>query len=274
MFKIVVDSGCDLSKEIKKENMEIIPLTLQLEDKDYIDDANLNIDTYIQAMHKSQNTRTAAPSPELYMDAFKGPESVFAITLSSKLSGSFNSAMLAKQMIFDEIGEKFIHVIDSLSASVGQTVIALKLGEFIENNFSDIEIVEKINKFMSEQQTFIILERYDNLVKTGRINPAIAKIASILSIKPVLRAESGEIKMMDKARGFNKAVTKLVGAIKNTNLNFEERILAISHVKCLERATAVKDEVIKHMKFKKIVIVETAGLSSTYANEQGVIVSF
>ncbi len=118
---------------------------------------------------------------------------------------------VSREVHLEEYGKKFIHIFDSLSASIGEGMIALKISEFAQKGLSNLEIVENVNNFMKNMRTYFILDKFDNLVKTGRINPAIAKIASMLNIKPICAAKNGEITMLDKARGYNRAVRRNQG---------------------------------------------------------------
>jgi len=279
MINLIVDSGCDVSIEaVNHENCDLsyVPLNLQLEDKVYLDDESLNIEEYLNDMANSPTgVKTSAPSPSLFFERFKSAgENVFVVTLSSKLSATYQSAMTAKRMYLDEYGKKFIHIIDSLSASVGQGVIAMKISDLVSKGSHNVdEIVENVNHFMKGVRTYFILDKYDNLVKTGRINPYIAKLASFLNIKPICGDSEGEIKMIDKARGYAKAVSKLVENIKNNTPDSEERVLSISHCKCYEKAVALKNEVLKHLKVKDVLIQECKGIVATYANRGGVVVA-
>ena len=277
MIKIVVDSGCELPTELKNslDPVEVAPLTLQIGDKIYIDDEKLDVEEYILAMENySGAPKTAAPSPQSFLDRFAGKDSVFMVTLSSKLSGTYNSAMTAKNICLEEGKAKFAHVFDSLSASVAEYLIVEKILESSRNKMANEEIVSSVNSFIGNMKTYFVLDKYDNLVKTGRVKPYIAQIASMLSIKPVCKALDGEIAMVDKARGTGKAISKLVDIVCKEGSDFENKILAISHVKALEKATKLKEEIVKRVNFKKIVILECRGLCSTYASRGGLIMSF
>jgi len=278
MKKIISDSGCDIRKELAKEiglNLELIPLNLQIGDEHFIDDETLDINYYLEKMVGSSTPpKTSAPSPELYAKSMEDTDSAFVLTLSSKLSGSYNSANLGKDLALEKDPSKFIHVIDSKTAAAGQNSITLKLGELIASNLSNNEIVEKITEFIDNMRTYVILEKYDNLVKTGRLNPAIAKVASIMSLKPLCKAIDGEIQMIDKARGYQRTLKKLVDLILEDKLDFENRILSISHVKCYEKALETKEAILNKVTFKDVVITDTTGLCSTYANIEGIVVSF
>jgi len=279
MINLIVDSGCDISQDvINHENCDLsyVPLNLQLEDRVYLDDENLDIENYLNDMASTATgVKTSAPSPSLFFERFKAAgEKIFVVTLSSKLSATYQSAMTAKRMYLEECSKKLIHVFDSLSASVGQGVIAMKISELIDKgSHSFDEIVDQVDSFIKGVRTYFILDKYDNLIKTGRINPYIAKLASFLNIKPICGDEEGEIKLVDKARGYSKAVSKLVEIIKNSTPDIEERIVAISHCKCYEKAVAIKDEVLKHLKVKDVLIEECKGVVATYANRGGVVVA-
>jgi len=279
MIKLIVDSGCDISQEVINHsncNLSYVPLNLQLEDRVYLDDEHLDIENYLNDMASSATgVKTSAPSPNKFYELFKAAgENVFVVTLSSKLSATYQSAMTAKKMYMEECSKKFIHVFDSLTASVGQGVIAMKISELINKGSHTVdEIVDQVNGFMKGVRTYFILDKYDNLVKTGRINPYIAKLASFLNIKPICGDEEGEIKLVDKARGYGKAISKLVEVIKNSTPDIEERIVAISHCKAYEKAVALKDEVLKHLKVKDVLIEECKGVIATYANRGGVVVA-
>ncbi len=282
MIRIVVDSGADFSREMKNgdiPNLELIPLSLQLGDKHYTDDFNLDIDNYLNDMEACPETpKTAAPSPELYLEAFKKEGSVVAVTISSKLSGSYNSAVLAKQMYLDEFGEKFIHIIDSLGATAAETAVLLKVADCVKNNFTENELVDAMNKFMKETRLFFVLEKFDNLVKNGRMNGLVAKAASMLSIKAICGSKDGEIIMLDKVRGYKKAMSRLIDLMqdhmKSEGIDSESRTLGISHVKCLDRAMEFRDEILKKMKFREVIICETGGIATTYADRGGIMISY
>lgn len=276
-IKIIADSSCDLSKEMKEEmNIEIAPLTLQLGDKSYIDDENLDIKQYVKSMGECETPpKTSCPSPQDYIKRYEGEDSVFVVTLSNKLSGSYNSAVLAKNIFLEEFGQKFIHVFDSLSASAGETVIALKINELSKKNFTELEIVEKVAKYIKEMKTFFLLESLDHLAKAGRLNPFVAKVANMLAIKPIMGAtEEGTIKLVEKTRGYKKAFNRFLEIIGEEGSNLEEKILGIAHCNCLDRALNFKEEVLKKYNFKDVVIVEMKGLSSTYADDGGLVIAF
>jgi len=274
---IVVDSGCDISEEmINSETctMTHIPLNLQIEDTVYLDDDALNLDDYLAHMEASTvAVKTSAPSPGQFLEKYRIGDNVFVVTLSSKISATYQSAMTAKDMYIEEYGKKAIHVFDSLSAGIGEGIVSLKVAELIKKGLPGNEIIDQATSFIKGMNTYFIIDKFDNLVKTGRINPYVAKVASFLNVKPICGADNGEIKMLDKARGYDKALKKLVQTIKTNTPDIESRIVGISHVKAYEKAVALKDEILQHMRPKDIIIKESGGVITTYATRGGVVVA-
>ncbi|ERJ12043.1 DegV family protein [Haloplasma contractile] len=275
--KIVADSSCDLTEEMKKEmNIELVPLSLQLGDRIYIDNEQLDVMEYIRDMKNHPTSpKTACPSPQDFLNAYEGDDAIFGVTLSSELSGTYNSAVLAKNIYLDEQKEKFIHIFDSKGASSTETLISLKINELVKKGLDNLKIVEKVEEYIKEMKTFFLLESLEHLAKAGRLKPFIAKIATLFSIKPIMGAtEEGTIKLVEKVRGYKKAFKKFVDTIGKEGSNLEEKVLSIAHCNCPERAVKFKEEVEKLYNFKDIVIVEMAGLSSTYADDGGLVIAF
>jgi DegV family protein with EDD domain len=275
---IIIDSACDLTSELiagEDISMDCVPINLNVEGKLYVDDETLDIEAYLQLMDASkESVKTSAPSPESFLEKFKKGKNIFVVTLSSKLSATYQSAMLAKELYLEQYEEKFIHVFDSLTSSVGEAVIVMKIAELLKKGVGNTEVVEQINQFMKDSKTYLILDKFDNLVKTGRIKAHIAKLASVLNIKPICGSDGqGEIKMIGKARGFNRAVKQMVEMIGKNTPDLSERIVGITHVKCYEKAVAIKEEILRCLNVKDIVIQECRGVTATYGNRGGIVVA-
>ncbi|WP_352419751.1 DegV family protein [Proteiniborus sp.] len=276
-FKVIADSCCDFNKELRESvNIKLVPLTIHIDDKVYTDDENLDIKELLRAMSSSEKApQTASPSPGDFMREYEEAENIFVVTLSSMLSSTYNHAMMAKKMVLEEFPNKFIHVFDSLSASVGETLVSLKILEVLKNEQDPPKIVEKVNEYINNMKTFFVLESLENLIKAGRMSLLKGKIASLLSIKPIMRGtEKGEISMLESVRGSKKAFKRLVEVIGEQGEKLEDKILGIAHCNCLEKALKFKEEVQQRYKFKDIIIVDTAGISTVYANDGGLIIAF
>ena len=200
-------------------------------------------------------------------------ERVYVVTLSSHLSGSYNSAVLGKNLYHENFGDKNIYVVDSKSASCGETQIAFKLVELEEQGLSFEEITEKIEEFVKGMNTYFVLDNLDTLRKNGRLSGVKALVASTLSIKPVMGAEDGNIVQRGQSVGIKKALAKMADYVVKEVVEPEKKNLMITHCNAPERAQSVKEQIESKVKFKNILIMDTAGLSSLYANDGGVIVT-
>ena len=275
--RIVADSGCDFNEELKNTmDVTVVPLTLKVDGHEYRDDEKLNVKDFLKVMKASlTNHQTSCPSPADFMEAFKEGDNIFIVTLSSQLSGTYSSAVLAKEMFLEKYENKFIHVFDSLSASVGETLVCMKIFEMLKENLQNHEIVERVNKYIHEMKTFFVLESLDNLVKAGRMSKIAGTIASTFSIKPVMKAsDTGTLVLQEKARGTKKALSRLVEIIGEQGERIEEKIIAISHCNSLEKAVQVRDAIKEKYNFKDVIIVEAGGLVSVYANQDGIVIAF
>lgn len=276
-YKIIGDSCTDLTEELKKDShIKLVPLSIQIDDFNIIDDDTFDQKDFLKRMKESPNSpKSSCPSPESYMNLFHGEEDIYVVTLSANLSGSHNSAMLAKKLYLEENPHKNIEVFNSCSASVGQTLIVLKIKELVEAGNSFEEVVKQTNEFRDQMKTLFVLESLDNLRKNGRLTNLQAFICSALNIKPLMNAtDVGTIEKIDQARGINKALKLLATTLANEVVGASEKILAIAHCNNYERAVFVKEEILKLVKFKDVFIVNGAGITSLYANEGGIIVCY
>lgn len=274
-FKIISDSSLDLNEQLENEiPVSLVPFKLYLDNEEIVDDKDLDVVEFISKMKKSSKLpRTACPSPNDFQKTFEGPESVFGITISSKLSGTYNSAMLAKNMILESVDKK-IHIFDSKSASVGQTLIGIKIKELMDKGFDFDKIVEDVEAYIKDMKTFFISESLDNLIKNGRIPSWKGKLAMALKIRPIMTAIEGDIEMFEKVRGSNKAFERLAQIVKELSKEASDKVLAISHVNNPERAKTLKARLQEICNFKDIIIVPTHGLTSLYCDDQGIIIAF
>ena len=276
-YKIIIDSCGELLDEWKKDEcFESIPLTLMVGAEQIIDDETFNQAEFIDKVAACPECpKSACPSPERYMRAYDcEAEHIYAVTLSSELSGSYNSAILGKNLFLEEQPEKKVHVFNSKSASGGQSLIAMKIVECEEKGLSFEEVVSEVEKYIEEMNTFFVLENLETLRKNGRLGRVKALVASALKIKPVMGATpEGTICQLDQARGMNKAIVKMVDHIGEKGINIPEKTVAITHCNCPERAKMLEEAIREKLHPAKIVVMDTAGVSSMYANDGGVIVA-
>ena len=277
-YKIFGDSCLDLTEELKKDpRIEMIPLTLQVDDHMIMDDETFDQKAFLAMVKASPNCpKTACPSPEAFKKACEcDADDIYIITLSSHLSGTYNSAVLGKELYEEEHGKgkKNILVIDSESASAGELNEALAIRDMYEEGLVFSEISERILKMRDEQQTYFVIDTLEPLRKNGRLTGLQAFFATALNIKPVMGADHGVIIKLDQARGMNRAMIKMVEQVIEKTPDSEEKVLAISHCNCPARAQVLKEAFQERMKTGRIIVLDTAGVSSMYANDGGVIVA-
>lgn len=276
-FHIVADSCCELTADMKKRgNIEIAPLTLEVGGESILDDETFDQKYFLKRVAECPECpKSACPSPDYFRKSFlNGAERCYAVTLSAQLSGSYNSAVLGANLAQEENEDLKIHVFNSRSASIGETLIVKKIVECEEAGMSFERVVETVELYISTQNTYFVLENLETLRKNGRLSKTKALVASALKIKPVMGATSeGDIVQLNQARGINKALMKMVDAIVNDAQHVENKTLAISHCNCPERAEMVKEALLERLAVQDVFVLDTQGVSSMYANDGGIIIA-
>ena len=278
MYKIIIDSSGELTEEMKESGHFVnVPLTMIIDGEEIIDDDTFDQLSFLKKVKESPTgPKSACPSPQTFLEEIKGPEEhVYVITLSAQLSGSYNSAVVAKEMYEEEFGEeeKKIYVFDSKSASIGETLIGRRVAEWEEQGMPFEEIVKQGEAYISRQNTLFVLETMETFRKNGRLSNLKAKLIETLNIKPVMAStDIGYIHKAGQGRGMASALDKMVDIMLGLTPDPENRELAISHCNCPERAEFVKKKIEAAANYKNIFVVNMRGLSSTYANDGGVIV--
>ena len=274
-YRIVVDSCGEFTGEMKKDSHFVhAALHLDIDGEEFVDDDSFDRLDFLKKMEASPNCpKSSCPSPEVYRAAFDcGADHLYAVTLSAELSGSYNSAVLGRDLYLEDHPDAKVQIFNSCSASVGETKIALKIQECEEAGMSFEDVVKEVNQFILDMHTYFVLETLENLRKNGRLSTVKAFVASALNIKPVMGAtDQGVIIQLGQARGIQKALRKMVEVIAREVKNPEEKILGITHCNNRERAEYVKEEIQKLVKLKDVITVNTSGVSTLYAAQGGII---
>ena len=276
-FHIVCDSCTDLTEEdLKKGCYTLVPLTLLVDGEEIIDDETFDQADFLAKVAESkESVKSACPAPESYMEAYSKADDIYVVTLSAELSGSYNSAVLGKNLYEEENGTKNIHVVNSRGAATTQVLIARKLNEYASQGMPFEEVVDKIEEYTTSLRTYFVLETLEVLRKNGRLSRLSATIAGALNIKPVMiGTRDGVIQKAAQARGMKKALAKMVEHMGSEGRDLTRRQFVISHCNCYERAVYVKELIKKHLHAEDIDIVDTKGVSSLYACDGGIIVSY
>ena len=276
-WKIVADSGCDyreITDLANQTRFESVPLTIQIDHEIFVDNAQLDIDGMMEKMYATSSaSKSACPSPEDYLRSFEGAENIFVVTITGSLSGSHNSAQLAKKLFLEENPTANIHVIDSLSAGGEVDLIVRKLNDLIKEGLSFEQVVEAISHYQANTKLLFVLAKVDNLVKNGRLSKLIGAVVGLLNIRMVGEAsDTGTLELLQKARGAKKALTAAVDEVLKAGYKGGRIIIAHrNNEKFCQQFT----EVIKE-KFPAadISFLPTSGLCSFYAEEGGLLMGY
>lgn len=278
---IIVDSCCDLSLELKEQiKPDVAPLKVKVTGgNEYLDDGTVDIKVLIKEMADSrQGASSACPSAEDFAKYMRLYEESFVVTLSSKLSGSFNAARVAAELVREEYPNKKIHVFDSESASAGELQIALLLNEKIKNGLPFEDIISIAEEYIEKMHTYFVLEDLGNFIKNGRLGRVSGLIASVLSLCPIMGDNGhGEIRLVSKVRGIQNSLRKLVDIVAEQTADKAERSIrmVMGYCNCPERADELKRHLLeKCAALREVVLVPTGALSSMYANNGGVVIAY
>ncbi|MDR1184429.1 MAG: DegV family protein [Coriobacteriales bacterium] len=274
--QIIVDSCCDMTPEMRSEmGIASIPLTMMIEGEEYRDDEYLDMKQFMDAMHRSVGKAgSAAPSPFLYREAIERSEGRYVVTLSAKLSASYNNAILGNNEALQN-GKGAACVFDSKSASAGETLIAIKLYELIRSGMPRERIIETARRFIDGVKTYFVLENYDNLRKNGRLGKAAGTLAHLLNIKLIMGADgNGEIALFAKGRGINKMIQQLMRLIETSGKDTQKENLVIAHCNNHSLVNQLTSFLKERFRFKNIYVVPTGGLSSLYTDNKGIVLAF
>ena len=275
-FRIVVDSCCDLTAQMKQEDCFVkVPLTIRSNGSTFVDDESFDQADLLWSMHQSEDApSTSCPSPQAYLDAYQGADDVYVVTLSALLSGSHNSAEQARMLMEEDRPEVNVHVFNSCSAASGEVLVALAIQRLASAGMPFKRVVTEVEQFISQMQTLFVLESLENLRKNGRLTKLQAVITGALKIKLFMGATpEGEICKLGQALTIKQALSKMVDKVA-ADASHVGRTLAICHCNCLERAFQVKSMIEAKCKFAHILITEAGGITSVYANDGGIVIAY
>jgi DegV family protein with EDD domain len=274
--KIIVDGCSEVPLQSECENIQMarVPFKIYIDDEE-INNQSMNRSELIDRMHLTKNkVQTACPAPQTFFNELD-PEAInFIVTISSKLSSSCNSACIAKKMAEEKGFGQNVFVFDSLSAVSGEDLTVLYIIEMLKRGFMPNDLFHMVRDYITHMSTYFILNSFENLVKSGRIKHSVALVGKLLKINPIMEGVNGEIELKEKCRGHKKALCSLVEIIAQNVKEAELKNIAITHVNAPEKAIKLKDMIKKRIPFKKIMIFESEGISTVYADQGGLVISF
>lgn len=279
-IQILADSCCDTTPAIRNMlGIQTAPLKITVEGHTFVDDETINVKQLLAEMKASKKSpATAAPSPEEFAALMRQADASFVITLSKHLSGAYNTAVAAREIVLEETPEKKITIFDSKSASAGELRIAMELHKMITDGATYDQICETIPPFIDNMRTFFVLEDLSNLVKNGRIPKVAGLLGGMLMLRPIMGENgNGEIISIEKVRGTKNALKRLVEMIgeRTADLTKKSLTLTLSYCNCPERAASLKEDFLNLCPaIGNVILAPTGGLSTCYANDGGIVLAF
>ena len=276
-WKIVADSGCDYRQLVTPAvdtTFVSVPLKIQVADQLFIDDHHLNIDQMMETMYAtSEASKSACPSTDDYLRSFEGGDNIIVVTITGTLSGSHNSAQLAKNIYLEEHPETNIHVIDSLSAGGEVDLFVDKLNELIGQGLSFKEVVQTITAYQEKTKLLFVLAKVDNLVKNGRLSKLLGTVVGLLNIRMVGEAsETGTLELLQKARGPKKSLQAAYEELVKAGYSGGRIVMA--HRSNEKFCQQLSDLILERFPQADIKILPTSGLCSFYAEDGGLLMGY
>ncbi len=274
---IVTDSCADLPEEIvnSTKNLTVAPLIAVFGDKTYRDGVDIKPPDFYKLQAQSKELpSTGMVTPGYFTDLFAGLlkeyDAVIALLFSSKLSGTYNSALAAK----DGFPGKDITVVDSRGGTLGEGLMALRAARMAGQGASKVEILKELDRMVSGMQYMLVLGTLDYLHKGGRLSASQKIIGNILNIKPILNLVDGEIKVIDRARGKKKAFQWIVDYIKGLDIDLKGQTIGINHTNCVEDADELERLIRENFKVGELIRSQVGAVVGTHAGPDALGIYF
>lgn len=272
-IKIVADSSCDLFG-LKNIEFASAPMKIITDEREFTDNATIDVEDMVGYLYQYKGeSKSSCPNTADWLDAFGDADDIFCVTITSGLSGSYNSACLAKQIYETENEGKRVHVFDSLSAGPEITLIVEKIEDCIEQGLTYDDICNVVSEYMKKTGLVFMLKSLKNFANNGRVSPIVARLVGIAGICIVGKAsDKGTLEPMHKCRGEKRSLETLVEDLKAEG--FRSGKVSIGH--CLNEAAAMrlKEMILERFENVQIETHKFRGLCSFYAEKGGVLVGF
>ncbi|QSF42979.1 DegV family protein [Paenibacillus tianjinensis] len=277
-IKIITDSGSDLPLEyVEKYGVMIVHLPVHFGDELMPENTSTK-DFYAKMVNSKELPTTASPSPQSFLEKFKEVEAgtdIMVICMSSNISSTYQTAMIAKEMYEEEGFPNAIEIIDSKRFSGGLSLIVATAARLSLTCSSMAELKEMVLTQIRETTAYFTLDTLENVIKGGRLNRLSGAVASVLNIKLLLKiSDEGIVEVVEKTRGLPKALNHLLAKLDEKTFDYEKAAIAIVHSNCEKLALEIKGRILEKHPFKEIVFSSMGSVMGTYAGEGGIGVAF
>lgn len=279
-IKVITDGAADLPLSyIKEHNIKVVPLNISFGHQSFKTGIEIDNSTFYRMMRESAELpKSSCPSPYDFFEAYKDvpdDQDIIVLCLSKNLSGTYESAVVAKDMLLEEQPTRKIEVIDTKTGSCGQILHIDEAIKLINAGATFEQVVANENSIIDNTNTFILLETLENVIKGGRLSKTKAAIANALNIKLILGvSKEGAIEVREKARGDKKALRRFIEQIGEYGKDLEQKVLTMTHSNCEEKALSILNDIKEKYNFKETILSEMGPLIGTYAGEGGIVIAF
>lgn len=272
-IKIVADSSADL-KDLEGIPFASAPLKIITAEKEYVDNADLNAEQMATELHAyNGKSSTSCPNSADWLEAFGDADLIFCVTITATLSGSYNSAMLAKREYEEAHPDRRVFVLNSLTTGPEMVLLIEEARRLILEGKDFDEICATVENYARNTRLIFVLESLKNLANNGRVSPIVAKMTGILGIRLVGKAsDRGDLEPLSKCRGERKTLDCVI--LQLENLGYSGGKVRIGH--CLGEgvATELKRRILEKFPDADISLYKCGGLCSFYAEKGGVLIGF
>ena len=277
MIQIITDSSADLPTElIEKYDIHVVPLTVNIDGKEYLDGIELSSQEFYKKMATAKTLpKTSQPPAATFIKTFQNLTSkgeLLCINISSKLSGTYQTACLAKEMSGIDVT-----VFDTWAATLGQGLQVIKAAMLAEKGFSCTEIVDKLTQYRNNMTILILLDTLENIVKGGRLSKFQGSLAKLLNIKVLLAGVEGAVVMMERMHGRKKALQRVMEIINDKVQETKEiptNMFSISHCNNIKDAEFLKNQIMEKYRPCDVIVNDMGTTIATYAGQGGMVISF
>ncbi|SKC75545.1 DegV family protein [Maledivibacter halophilus] len=275
-IKIITDSVADIPKEIvNKLGIKVLPLTVNFEDGSFKDGIDITKEEFYEKLSRCKKLPTTSQiSPGDFIEVFRplvdDGDYIIAILMSSKLSGTYNSAIAAK----DYLKGKNITIIDSKLVTFPQGLLVVEAARMVLKGYGETEIIDKVLYMRENMKCKFIIDDIEYLKKGGRLTPSQALIGKLLNIKPILTMNNGSLIYEDKVRGKKKAIKWVINWIRKNNYNLKETTVGLFHSDNYEFLMDLREEVVKNNDINEIIESKTGAVVGTHAGPGCIAIAF
>lgn len=277
--KIITDSACDLAQDIiEKFDIEVVPLAVIFNGKEYDDNVDMKPETLYKHMREGKSPKTTQVSPGRFKEVFtkyaKENRDCIYIGFSSGLSGTFNTAVMMKGELLEEYPEFNIALYDSKAASLGFGLIVNKAAQMAKDGKPMDEILKTVDHYSKHMEHIFTVDDLEYLYRGGRVSKTAAFVGSLLSIKPILDVEDGKLIPIEKIRGKNKVIKRMIEIIDERGVDLENQLVGISHGDDIENAMRYKEAIESEFGVKDFMINTVGSVIGSHSGPGTIAIFF